>query len=290
MADDTKPTQPITITRADLYNEVWTTPMQQLAARYGISGNGLAKICDRLKVPYPGRGYWARKTAGQKVDQTRLPDKPADVPSEVTIRPTPPAPPSLSPELAASLAAAREQVGGLAVPKRLALPHPIVARWTAERAEQRQRARQHSWYHGSRVADFMPLERRRHRILSVLWTVLEKHGFKAAVDERGKTRVEVDKEPAEFSLREKFRQVRRPLTEEEKRGGLNPKRPWKQETQATGLLEFSIETYLALAMPRIWIDQPELSLEMQLPEIVAVFLAAGPLVCTENLNPNVVVM
>jgi hypothetical protein len=86
---DKRPTQPVTITRNDLYVQVWTTPMQQLAARYGISGNGLAKICDRLKVPYPGRGYWARKAAGQKVGQTRLPDKPADVSDAVTITPTP---------------------------------------------------------------------------------------------------------------------------------------------------------------------------------------------------------
>lgn len=31
--------------------------MSKLAAEFGVSGNGLAKICDRLKVPYPGRGY-----------------------------------------------------------------------------------------------------------------------------------------------------------------------------------------------------------------------------------------
>jgi hypothetical protein len=154
--------QPVTVPRDRLYEEVWTTSMQKLAARYGISGNGLAKICCRLQVPYPGRGHWARKAVGQKVRQTRLPEKAADMPDAVTIRPTPPTPPppTLSPELAASLAAAREEVGRLAVPKRLTKPHPIVARWTTERAEQRREARQYSWYRGSEVADFTPLERR----------------------------------------------------------------------------------------------------------------------------------
>ena len=48
--------------------------MSRLAAEYGISGNGIAKICDRLNIPYPPRGHWAKKAAGQKVVQYRLPE------------------------------------------------------------------------------------------------------------------------------------------------------------------------------------------------------------------------
>lgn len=33
--------------------------MSRLAEEFGISGNGLAKICDRLDVTYLPRGYWA---------------------------------------------------------------------------------------------------------------------------------------------------------------------------------------------------------------------------------------
>lgn len=35
-----------------------------LAKEYGISDVGLAKICKKLHIPVPGRGYWANKTAG----------------------------------------------------------------------------------------------------------------------------------------------------------------------------------------------------------------------------------
>ena len=45
--------QPVTVTRDHLYRQVWATPMSKLALHYGISGNGLAKICDRLRIPYP---------------------------------------------------------------------------------------------------------------------------------------------------------------------------------------------------------------------------------------------
>jgi hypothetical protein len=36
----------------------------------GLSDVGLAKICDRHRVPTPPRGYWAKKEAGKKVKQT----------------------------------------------------------------------------------------------------------------------------------------------------------------------------------------------------------------------------
>jgi hypothetical protein len=48
--------QPVILTRDELYALVWQMPMSRLATDYGISGNGLAKIRERLNVPYPPRG------------------------------------------------------------------------------------------------------------------------------------------------------------------------------------------------------------------------------------------
>jgi hypothetical protein len=36
-----------------LYAQVWTTPISHLAFQYGVSGNGLAKICGRLTAHDP---------------------------------------------------------------------------------------------------------------------------------------------------------------------------------------------------------------------------------------------
>jgi hypothetical protein len=63
---------PIKVSRSELYELVWGTPMSQLAAQFGVSDVALAKTCKRLGVPRPGRGYWARLTAGQKVKRTPL--------------------------------------------------------------------------------------------------------------------------------------------------------------------------------------------------------------------------
>jgi hypothetical protein len=39
-----------------------------------VSGVAVAKWCRKLNVPRPGRGYWARKSAGRRVKQLPLPD------------------------------------------------------------------------------------------------------------------------------------------------------------------------------------------------------------------------
>ena len=58
--------------RVDLYNEVWSQPLVKLSRKYGISDVRLGKVCRRLKIPHPGRGYWAKKTVGQPVKQVPL--------------------------------------------------------------------------------------------------------------------------------------------------------------------------------------------------------------------------
>lgn len=66
MADEIK-------SREDLYNIVWSKPMMNLAEDFGISGRGLAKLCERLKVPVPPRGYWRKVSLGQRIKKTPLP-------------------------------------------------------------------------------------------------------------------------------------------------------------------------------------------------------------------------
>lgn len=57
------------ITRRELYDLVWSKPMTSIASELGLSDVGLAKICDRHRVPKPPRGYWAKLQAGKKVKQ-----------------------------------------------------------------------------------------------------------------------------------------------------------------------------------------------------------------------------
>ncbi len=64
---------PKTVTRQSLYEQVWTTPLRKLAGTYGVTDVALAKVCRKLNVPVPGRGYWAKVNAGHPVEQRALP-------------------------------------------------------------------------------------------------------------------------------------------------------------------------------------------------------------------------
>ena len=68
---------PLTLSREDLYELVWSKPMTELAKDFGLSDVALAKRCRKLGVPVPGRGYWARVAAGQAPRQP-APKKRAD--------------------------------------------------------------------------------------------------------------------------------------------------------------------------------------------------------------------
>ena len=134
---------PITLSREQLYEQVWTSPMSKLAAQYGITGTGLAKICARLNVPCPPRGYWAKKAVGKKVVQYRLPEAGADTPTDVTIAPTPP-PAKPTPEqtqLQAEIDSTRAKKAEITVPNDLVHPHRVIAGWLAEHKRLTKEAR-----------------------------------------------------------------------------------------------------------------------------------------------------
>ena len=81
----------IRISREDLYEKVWTSPLRKLAPEFGVSDVGLAKICKRHSIPLPGLGYWTRVQFGKHPKREPLPqlEKTANSRTEVVIKPTP---------------------------------------------------------------------------------------------------------------------------------------------------------------------------------------------------------
>ncbi|HXJ12888.1 MAG TPA: hypothetical protein VNH19_11490 [Candidatus Limnocylindrales bacterium] len=59
--------------REQLYAEVWEQPLVKVAPKYGISAVGLGKVCGKLQIPLPGRGYWTKKEFGKPVERLPLP-------------------------------------------------------------------------------------------------------------------------------------------------------------------------------------------------------------------------
>lgn len=59
--------------RKALFAQVWVRPATEVARALGISDVALGKLCRRLQVPKPPRGYWARVKAGQIPRRPPLP-------------------------------------------------------------------------------------------------------------------------------------------------------------------------------------------------------------------------
>lgn len=272
--------EPVVLTREELYRQVWETPMIRLGEKYGISGNGLKKICNRLDVPYPPLGYWAKLRAGKATKVPALSEATATTPRDVRISPTPPASPApnLDPEIAERLQAAREKAADVVVPASLRRPHPLIAAWLEEHAKTVAEARRdrNTWGSAYKPQPFTDLDRRQQRILDTLFKAVEKRGFGVKGQAPYQLWLEIGKERVDFSLRERMKQVKRPLTDEEKRWRVFSSQQWRRVTVATGELIFLIKTYLAPGLAREWRDGDR-RLEEQMSDIVSVLVIAVPI-------------
>lgn len=124
------------VDRETLYQEVWTDPVTVVAERYALSDVGLAKLCKRLQIPLPRRGYWAKLKAGKMTAKAPLPKLgPKVAPSVKLSKPS-------DREIQARHAAkerasdSRRRAGDIEVPFELNSPHPLV-KAAARRLKQR---------------------------------------------------------------------------------------------------------------------------------------------------------
>ncbi len=237
----------IHITRDDLYLRVWQTPMNKLAKEFGISDSGLAKVCRRFNVPYPPRGYWARKRAGQRLDQPPLPPGSEGTPAEITISPTQTQSRARSIVKKFRLSAGDE----LTVPTELRDPHPLVRMWLADKTPR----------------ELTEEDLRRFRILDTIFRALERNGLAPHAEEDG-FYFAFEQEKVSCSLNRATRPLR---WETSRRIGRILSQPL--------ILRFTIENYFPpmYVLRRRWSDSLREPLEAKVGDIVATLLAAGPL-------------
>lgn len=144
-------------TRKELYDLVWSQPMRSVAADVGISDVALAKHCKKANIPVPGRGYWARKQAGQSTVQAALPPRffgAADRVggerheyyrygsdwAEALLQAIIPPIPTFDEDMAAVKQRARTLVGKIRCLRQFEPAHPLVAKLLAHEEERRQDA------------------------------------------------------------------------------------------------------------------------------------------------------
>ncbi|MBY3138980.1 hypothetical protein [Rhizobium laguerreae] len=83
------------ITREELYELVWSTPGWRAAPAFDVTESYLIRVCRRLDVPRPSRGYWAKSEPARALERRPLPPAGPGIPRfwSKSTRPPRPRPP-----------------------------------------------------------------------------------------------------------------------------------------------------------------------------------------------------
>jgi hypothetical protein len=261
-----------TVTREELFEQVWQTPMTQLAKEYGISDVGLAKVCKRLEVPRPPRGYWRKLEVGRAPPKPKLkaltkhgidsvvitpvadayPASPlkGEIPEEIPVPTAVEEPHRLTQKTQVALEKGKADEKGLIQPRNKICLDVAVTRDQIDRA---------------------------CRVMDAIVKVLEARGYPVTVagDPKAKTTVSVDGESFEFGIDEKVgRSDHLPTKEERARYGTSYWMIPKYDYEPTGLLFLRIRN-APYGCRQQWADGKRQKIEDCLGEFVLGLRAAA---------------
>lgn len=253
--------------REELYAQVWSEPMVRLAKRYGVSDVALAKVCRKLEIPVPPRGYWRRIQTGWRPAPAPLPKLRPGLCGTATITPQPRRHSSgkQSPEIEAQEAFERQSRNRIRVPRQLVDPHPLVRR-TAEVLRSAgpglygtvnaRREKCLDLRVGTRSLE------RALRIMDALVKALERRGFRVTIStaEKPETQVEMLGQRLSITLDERIKR-----TEHVPRNGERYGPKW--DYIPSGQLRLKIDEWGGSAR-KTWSDGERARLERQLNDVI----------------------
>lgn len=266
------------LSRQTLYDRIWADPVRTVAHELGISDVGLKKICRRADIPVPERGYWTRLRAGQAVKPTRLPLRGPGMPETVHIgehaqfgfarrdpeaelaEPLPAEPlfEEMIDEVGGRVAA---QVGKVRNERDLKASHLLIRNLLADDENRRLKPGDAPWRITAGEQLFASaFERRRLRVLSSIFTALQKFGAQPWVSdsEARKVGAVVGVESVSFLLDH-------PSAKPNRNGEWQTRPGWADE------LRLTIDGHGAQS----WSDTEEQGLETHLTDIVVQLIVAG---------------
>ena len=278
----------IRLTREDLYDKVWAEPMRTLARHYGLSDVGLAKTCKRLRVPVPGRGYWAKKAAGHTLKPKPLPPLPlSPVASdrEVTLgySPIPVERPSL-PFLVrnqAEFEAAPEN--RIVVSDNLRAAHPLVRKTSQALKGTAKRETEFAGNYREPHLDIQvtrDLLTRALHVMDALVKAFEERGWKISLGSKSgeqdrKSYVTLFGTEIPFGIRERIKKVENPPPKPVKMAGGGMYTPWeaKYRDVPSGRLSIVLRERWGKSVARSLDDTPSQRIEDRLNEFMVAVVA-----------------
>lgn len=266
--------EPIELTREEIYTRIWSMPTTKLAAQLGISDVALGKICRRLNVPKPPPGAWRRLETGFRLRRPPLPKlRPGDL-SAVTFRRKPEQVTVIN-EYMATLMRQEQQRPEIYVADDFRRAHPLV-RKTRKSFSMLSRRDSHrmrdfaSLYLDVRVSH--ALVRRALLIMDAIIKALEARGCSVEI---GK---ENDKSTCAIIGEDRVHMY---LWEKDNRSenkAADSKRTWEYDRWVftpSGRLTFTIDEYWDGCKRKNWTDKVGKPLEQQLNAVIVGILTAA---------------
>lgn len=267
------------LTREELYARVWTEPVRTVAKQLGISDVGLAKDCKRLKIPLPGRGYWAKKAAGKNAPRIPLPALPpndAVTPRERTFTPAPIVPtPDLPRPIADQMAFEADPANKTVVREDLRSPHPLV-KLTRDVLEETKQAHTYDWRRGRPqrldIDVAKPQLRRALRSMDALVRAFEARGWNVTLgtgDDR-KSYVTIFNQRLPFGIRETLKKVANPPPKPQRLVDGTVYTPWHREyrDEPSGQLAFVMRYSWSHGVDKSWRESKTRRLEERLGDFI----------------------
>lgn len=275
------------VNREKLYEEVWGEPVVIVAKRYGISDVGLAKICKKLSIPLPTRGYWAKVKAGRIMKKIPLPKLKENCPQDAVLS-------KADPVRKAAETVAKQKIIShgensektMTVPTELVDPHPLV-KAAGKRLRQREGVIDEKGLRAA-PAEVVHLQvsssslDRALLIADTLLKQLESHSVTIRVDaQRKETLLDLNGTVVSFSITERVSRTNHQDTPAETRAkeryrsrsmlGVSMPYPHtpRYDYRPTGVLAISAGRWPS----RNWNDTSRTPLEKRMPEIVTGLIA-----------------
>lgn len=278
----------IVFKREELYERIWAIPIVRLSKEFGISDVALAKICKKLKVPRPPRGYWAKLEFNKKVRRPPLPDISPGIPREHVHHdyPKPEYETAVNREIRQSISIKRDII----VPANLDNPHRLVI--TAKSILERTKSSEKGLLNEPRSVcldmKVSPacLERALRIMDAIIWG-FEAESFSVAVERglKASTYVTINEEKVFFSITEDSRCVDHiPTLEEAKKKARFPWEIKKYDYHPTGELSLKIENTGAYGNRKRWSDSKTGKLEEKIGQFISGAILVACALKTERQN------
>lgn len=264
---------PFSLTREQLYDLIWSEPLQRLSQQIGISDVGIAKHCRNIGVPIPERGYWNKVHAGKKVTKAELSPRDLGTINRIEMKGTlepglltrikgEPGVDSAPESIEVLTERFRKRLGTVTAPRNLTRTHPVIEKLLKrdELIRQKRATERYYWRDPQFESAF---ERRRLRILNGLFLGFEKVGGGGWIRdaEARELHSHVGHAGVSFELDHTGRKV-------------NGRRPAPAEGNTKLVLSVSING-TPLPVTTQWEDKEGNPLENQMTEIVVGMAVAG---------------